>query len=38
MASALRLPAYRARVIEARFDDLTGAEPSFRLVGPAGAL
>ena len=26
------------RVIEARFDDLTGAEPSFRLVGPAGVL
>jgi para-aminobenzoate synthetase/4-amino-4-deoxychorismate lyase len=25
-------------VIEARFDDLTGAEPSFRLVGPAGVL
>ena len=25
-------------MIEARFDDLTGAEPSFRLVGPAGAL
>ena len=29
---------YRDRVIEARFDDLTGAEPSFRLVGPAGVL
>ena len=29
---------YRERVIEARFDDLTGAEPSFRLVGPAGVL
>jgi para-aminobenzoate synthetase / 4-amino-4-deoxychorismate lyase len=26
------------RVIEARFDDLTGDEPSFRLVGPAGVL
>ena len=25
-------------VIEARFDDLTGAEPSFRLVRPAGVL
>ena len=25
-------------VIEARFDDLTGTEPSFRLVGPAGVL
>ena len=25
-------------MIEARFDDLTGAEPSFRLVGPAGVL
>jgi para-aminobenzoate synthetase/4-amino-4-deoxychorismate lyase len=25
-------------VIEARFDDLTGAEPSFRLVEPAGVL
>jgi para-aminobenzoate synthetase/4-amino-4-deoxychorismate lyase len=25
-------------VIEARFDDLTGSEPSFRLVGPAGVL
>jgi para-aminobenzoate synthetase/4-amino-4-deoxychorismate lyase len=25
-------------VIEARFDDLTGAEPSFRLVGTAGVL
>jgi para-aminobenzoate synthetase/4-amino-4-deoxychorismate lyase len=25
-------------VIEARFDDLTGAEPSFRLVGAAGVL
>jgi para-aminobenzoate synthetase/4-amino-4-deoxychorismate lyase len=25
-------------VIEARFDDLTGAEPSFRLVGVAGVL
>ena len=41
-------PGYRApvrepprivtNVIEARFDDLTGAEPSFRLVGPAGVL
>src|SRR3990172_9304962 len=41
-------PGYRARsrrpprivigVIEARFDDLTGAEPSFRLVRPAGVL
>src|SRR3954452_20935516 len=29
---------YRERVIEARFDDLTGADPSFRLVGPAGVL
>src|SRR6476661_8995368 len=29
---------YREPVIEARFDDLTGAEPSFRLVGPAGVL
>jgi para-aminobenzoate synthetase/4-amino-4-deoxychorismate lyase len=27
-----------AAVIEARFDDMTGAEPSFRLVGPAGVL
>jgi para-aminobenzoate synthetase/4-amino-4-deoxychorismate lyase len=26
------------RVIEARFDDLTGAEPSFRLVEPVGVL
>ena len=25
-------------MIEARFDDLTGAEPSFRLVGPVGVL
>ena len=25
-------------MIEARFDDLTGSEPSFRLVGPAGVL
>ena len=25
-------------VIEARFDDLTGHDPSFRLVGPAGVL
>ncbi len=25
-------------MIEARFDDLTGAEPSFRMVGPAGVL
>ncbi len=25
-------------MIEARFDDLTGADPSFRLVGPAGVL
>ena len=31
-------PTYRDAVIEARFDDLTGAEPSFRLVGPAGVL
>ena len=41
-------PGYRATprepprivtsVIEARFDDLTGTEPSFRLVGPAGVL
>jgi hypothetical protein len=27
-----------APVIEARFDDMTEAEPSFRLVGPAGVL
>jgi para-aminobenzoate synthetase/4-amino-4-deoxychorismate lyase len=27
-----------AAVIEARFDDMTGAEPSFRLVGPGGVL
>ena len=26
------------RVIEARFDDLSGAEPSFRLVEPVGVL
>ena len=41
-------PGYRAcvrgpprivtSVIEARFDDLTGHDPSFRLVGPAGVL
>ena len=41
-------PGYRAgvrgpprivtSVIEARFDDLTGQDPSFRLVGPAGVL
>ena len=31
-------PRIVTRVIEARFDDLTGAEPSFRLVGPAGVL
>jgi len=29
---------YREPVIEARFDDLTGSEPSFLLVGPAGVL
>src|SRR5206468_6742184 len=32
------LLTYRDRVIEARFDDLTGAEPSFRLVEPVGVL
>ena len=30
--------SYRDRVIEARFDDLSGAEPSFRLVEPVGVL
>ena len=27
-----------AAMLEARFDDLTGATPSFRLVGPIGVL
>ena len=29
---------YRDRMLEARFDDLTGASPSFRLVEPVGVL
>ena len=29
---------YRSAVLEARFDDLTGASPSFRLVEPVGVL
>ena len=29
---------YRGRMLEARFDDLTGASPSFRLVEPVGVL
>jgi len=36
--ASARAATYRDPVIEARFDDLTGVEPSFRLVGPAGVL
>ena len=31
-------PRIVATMLEARFDDLTGATPSFRLVGPVGVL
>ena len=37
-ASQPEPPRIVTSVIEARFDDLTGAEPSFRLLGPAGVL
>src|SRR5882672_8579898 len=33
-----RAPDRARRVIEARFDDLTGEAPSFRLTDPAGVL
>ena len=34
----LHLGTYRSAVLEARFDDLTGASASFRLVEPVGVL
>ena len=36
--ASIRLPRIVPGVIDARFDDLTGASPSFRLTDPVGVV